>query len=254
MDISRSLVHASASFDEITENSRIGPLLQSMNQQYLGKEFNGTEGIDGDQLTSTNIELLSESMPLCMLQCHKGLKREHHLKHHARVQYGFFLKGAGMSMEEQLAYMSREFSKLSSQEDYNKKYAYNVRHLYGKEGGRKNYPPKNCQKIIMGPVPQNGEHHGCPFRHSTSESLTSMLRSMRIGEPDIKSMVKLKEEKQFNLACQKHFLVTHPGAENQTDCSDVGNHPNAWFKSSRSYHTAVTNRNGLGNNTTFVKT
>ena len=59
-------------------------------------------------------------MPLCMRAAHDGLKKDHKLKHDARRQYGLFLKGAGMSMEESLLFFQNEFTKVMSGDDFNK--------------------------------------------------------------------------------------------------------------------------------------
>jgi DNA primase large subunit len=46
-----------------------------------------------------------------MKRLHVNLRSEHHLKHQARQQYGLFLKGAGLSLEEALVFWKSEFTK-----------------------------------------------------------------------------------------------------------------------------------------------
>lgn len=57
------------------------------------------------------------------------------------------------------------FTKLISHDQFVKSYAYSFRHMYGKEGARKNYTPYSCMKIIMGTPPETGAFHGCPYRY-----------------------------------------------------------------------------------------
>lgn len=50
-------------------------------------------------------------MPLCMRQLHKALEREHKLKHWGRLQYGLFLKGAGLGVDDAMAFWQVQVSK-----------------------------------------------------------------------------------------------------------------------------------------------
>lgn len=79
-------------------------------------------------------------MPLCMEHLHDELRREKHTRHGGRMQYGLFLKGMGLSLEQALLFWQMAFEKLTP-EQFNKNYAYNVRHSYGMEGKRTDYTP-----------------------------------------------------------------------------------------------------------------
>lgn len=47
-----------------------------------------------------------------MQQLHMSLKRDHHLRHWGRQQYGLFLKGIGLSLEEAMKFWRSEFMKI----------------------------------------------------------------------------------------------------------------------------------------------
>lgn len=78
---------------------------------------------------------------------------------------------------------------MMTHDQFVKGYGYMFRHMYGKEGARKNYTPYSCFKIIMGPSPEPGAHHGCPYRHASDGALAGMLNSMRIGPKEVKDIV-----------------------------------------------------------------
>lgn len=70
------------------------------------------------------------------------------------------LGGAGLSMEDALVYWQREFTKGMSGEEFVKRYAYNIRYNYGKEGKRSDFSPYSCVKIITASAPAGDEVHG----------------------------------------------------------------------------------------------
>ena len=240
MSLSQSLTLGATAFASLPEEgARIQPLLKTMNSQYTGANRYTDSGLSGDtQLTAATINELQHSMPLCMSQLHKGLEQDHKLKHWGRLQYGLFLKGAGMSMEESLLFFQRAFSKIVSPEQFQKQYSYNIRHMYGKEGKRASYTPYPCSKIILGNPPQGGDHHGCPYKHYDESHLSSLFQNMALA--DRNAILALKKNRDYQLACVKHFEVTHPNAATtpNVQLDNVGNHPNAWFAASVSYHAA----------------
>jgi DNA primase large subunit len=243
--LSKSLAQASRVFATVAADfAPVAPLLSSMNSQYTGKDYDddAAQGLGGEYaLTSGNIDEYSKSMPLCMRMLHQGLKDDHKLKHHGRFQYGLFLKGAGMTMEESMVFFQKEFTKIMTPEKFQKEYTYNIRHMYGKEGKRTSYSAHNCMKIIMGTPPNSGEHHGCPYRHYGDDHLSSVMGKLQIGSAsDRNEIMTLKKKKHFNLACQKHFEVMHPNATAVKDLNlnGVGDHPNAWYAASVAYNAA----------------
>jgi len=239
--LSQSLVAASHMFQHISD-PRIGPLLKNMNKQYDGKDF--SKGVSGvDKLTADVVDdAAANNMPLCMKNLQDNLKRDHKLKHWGRLQYGLFLKGAGMEMDDAIAFWEGHFTRLLSRENFNKQYAYSFRHMYGKEGARKNYTPYSCMKIIMGTPPEPGAFHGCPYRHSNDQQLISQLNGLKLAGSDVQEIFKLAKSSNYQLACQKHFDVTHPD-HMKMDLGEggggaVSNHPNLWYQTSVRYHRA----------------
>lgn len=184
-------------------------------------------GADGVQLTANNVPAHLKHMPLCMAQIQMALKKEQHLKHWSRLQYGLFLKGAGLSLEDALVYFERMFSK-----DFNKEYSYTWRHMYGKEGKRANYPPYSCAKVINSNAPNHNEHHGCPYKHSTVQDVTTLLNKLGIAPSKQKGIIAQQQSHNYQLACVEHFKAMYPNPPPSVFANDFGNHPNAWFTSS----------------------
>ena len=181
---------------------------------------------DGLKLTANNVPTHLKHMPLCMAQLQVALGRDKHLKHWGRLQYGLFLKGAGLSLDDALTYFERMFVG----KDFNKEYSYNFRHMYGKEGKRQSYPPYTCSKIINSNAPNANEHHGCPYKHSTVQDVSQMLTKLGVDQSKQKPIMAQQKSHNYQLACVEHFKVVYPGV--MATENNFGNHPNAWFASS----------------------
>jgi DNA primase large subunit len=123
----------------------------------------------------------------------------------------------GLDLDGAQQFWESHFTKLISHDQFVKSYAYSFRHMYGKEGARKNYTPYSCMKIIMGAPPEAGAHHGCPYRHAPDNQLTALLSSLKLGATDVSEIAALAKSSNYQLACQKHFDVTHPGHLNMPE-------------------------------------
>lgn len=233
--LSKSLAKARLFFESATSDPRLAPLLNNVEKHDAAA---AADDVPQGSLTLEQLDAAAaKSMPLCMRNTHTALRRDHKLKHWGRMQYGLFLKAAGLSMEDQLRFFETEFTKVMTLDQFNKEHAYNVRHRYGKEGKRVDYTAYGCYKIIMDFAPGPGDAHGCPFKHSSKEDLASLMSDLSVT--DRNDVVSLAKSHNYQLACQKHFELTHP-ASRAADLAvaGVGNHPNAYFKASRKFYQA----------------
>ena len=233
---------ASTMFEEVSYDPRIGPLVKNMNKMYVGDDFTKTSGNPLDKLTPERVEQAANvNMPLCMRNLHGGLSKDHKLKHWGRLQYGLFLKGAGLSLEDAVQFFQMHFTKIMSQDDFTKKYQYTIRHMYGKEGARKDYTPYSCMKIILGSPPEVGAYHGCPYKHSSDSHLLAQLQGLKLGGPEIKEIMDAAKNNDYQVACQIHFDHTHPShrQHNIKGADNAANHPNQWFQASAEYHRII---------------
>ena len=240
---SASLTMTSKALPDLEEDDRLMPMLEALSKQNTGTDFAKRGDSDAQVCLADLPKLSEESFAPCMRDLHENLTSLHHLKHFGRLQYGLFLKGIGLSLEDAMLFWRSELTKKISADKFDKEYAYNIRFNYGKEGKRANYTPYSCVKIILGNAPGGGDHHGCPFKHFDALSLRDRLRTWKIAQPAITEILQLCQDQKFQIACTRYFEVTHKTNPNEL----MGiTHPNGYFEASRMILT------GKKANTSFV--
>lgn len=197
---------------ELDEDDRLSPILNHLSKNFITPDAayrSDTGAPDGAEISARNIDNLATHFPLCMQHLHRSLRRDAHLKHFGRLQYSLFLKGIGLSLEECLTFWRTAFSRKTTDAEFDTKYRYNVRHVYGDVGGDANrrgggYSPFGCQKILLENAPGPEENHGCPYRHFDADNLTALLQA--VGVSDRAMLQGVRDDKassKFHLACNR---------------------------------------------------
>uniref|UniRef100_A0A674E357 DNA primase large subunit n=1 Tax=Salmo trutta TaxID=8032 RepID=A0A674E357_SALTR len=227
--LSKALALTARSLPAVQSDERLQPLLNHLSHAYVGQDYSIQKSIGKISLEQID-PLSAKSYPLCMRQLHRGLRDSHHLRHGGRMQYGLFLKGIGLTLDQALQFWRSEFVKGKVDADkFDKAYAYSIRHMFGKEGKRTDYTPYSCMKVILSNPPSQGDQHGCPFRHSDPELLKQKLQSYKVSPSGISQILELVKGMHYQLACQKYFELMH-------SIEDSGfslNHPNQYFMESQ---------------------
>lgn len=208
-------------------DDRVRPLVRSLSKRHTGPAYK-PKGLASGQVTPAQVpELAKRSFPLCMSTMQAQLKKDAHLKHEGRRTYGLFLKGIGLSLDDAVKFWRDSFARKMTADKFQRNHVYNIRHMYGKEGRRKDYTPLSCMSIIHA-AQGNGEYHSCPFRHENSGSLRNKLLKKGVSPKDVEGVMGLVDGRHYQLACQAVFKATHPG----NPAYEVGNHPNEYFEAS----------------------
>lgn len=215
--LEKALEMTARALPRLDEDDRLSPILDHLLKNFITPDaaYTGLDSAPAGALpTARSIDTLSAHFPACASNLHRSLRRDAHLKHYGRLQYGLFLKGIGLSLEEALVFWRQGFNKITD-DTFNKEYRYNVRHSYGDVGGDSNrrgngYSPFSCQKILTDHPPGPGEAHGCPYRHFNVENLTTLLQGMGVTERGVLSGVREdKEHQKFHMACNRYVDSFH---------------------------------------------
>ena len=151
----------------------------------------------------------------------------------ARLQYGLFLKGIGLSLEDALKFFRGEFTKRTDVDvdKFEKEYSYGIRYNYGKEGKKKNWQPYDCMRIIMETVGP-GENHGCPFRHHEARTVRQRVEAYGLKKEQVDPIMAKIEEGHYQIACGLHYSAVHL----KELSTGAVTHPNQWYMESRYSH------------------
>jgi DNA primase large subunit len=241
--LNHALITASKAVGLTEHDPRIRTILEAVRSRHAAEESSRIDFEDGrgaDKISLNQLLAALPAMPLCQQNLMQRLREDHHLRHGGRMQLGVFLKGCGLSVDESLVFWRSEFAKGGLQSDkFDKNYAYNIRHHYGKEGKRKNLAPFPCIRIIN-ERPGPGEHHGCPYREFPHNRLKDTLR--RIGTPDaaIGPITASARDGNFQAACGLCFAGTQPGHHERAESGNpvyFPSHPNDYFIEGRKRQT-----------------
>ncbi|OMJ27050.1 DNA primase large subunit [Smittium culicis] len=231
--LSEQSLICSRALPKLEGDDRLLPVLQNMSAQYSTSEYQSS-GVAGE-ISSSDVDKLSKFFPPCMLNLHQALMEKSHLKHSGRMQYGLFLKGIGLKLQEALIFWKSSFSKHVNEQKFNKDYAYNIRHNYGVEGRRSNYSPYSCAKIIVGFGfgGNSDDVHGCPFKTFSPNRLKQFLNAAssyggaQVTDPDskISDIVALAKSKHYQVACTRFLEMQINSRLANKDAPSTTNHP-----------------------------
>lgn len=239
----RDLEMTARALPRLDEDDRLLPVLSHLSMGFLAgisTDYTGSSiTADGSvTITAGMVDALVKThAPMCMKNLHSTLTATGHLKHYGRLQYNLFLKELGLPVEEALVFWRRSFKNMTD-DKFNKEYRYNIRHGYGLEGRRMNYPAKSCARILTQDQPGPQDSHGCPFRHfSTTNLSAAMVQHYGLNQAEQSEILASVKQGHYHVACTRIFEITHQkqGVKKGQGLDGRGEtvtHPNRYFESS----------------------
>lgn len=214
-ELDRALLATGKALPRLDEDGRLVKILHHLAEG--GLPSNRTKINIDSEITADQVdELAVKHFPMCMRHMHLSARSRHHAYYDNRTQYGLFLKGIGLSVEESLKFWRSIFNTLTDDQYKKQNYSYNIRHSYGLEGSRNDYKSKDCIEIIRST--DMSKHAGCPFRGLDMNKLIDELRSM--GITDTQEIGKIKDlvsKNRHHVACGMVYEFTHKNDTRQLE-------------------------------------
>jgi len=148
-----------------------------------------------------------ESYPPCILELIGILQSEGHLSHVENWQVGTFLKRAGMKINDQYKfwYENSVDNVGMTYEEFVQRIGYQIRHIYGIEGGGIDYSPPSCKTCINA--------YYCYWAHKKLEDIIEdiKIRFKDKGESVVNKAIddisRLIINQRFQSACARYFTL-----------------------------------------------
>lgn len=242
--LSKALEFTARSLPRLDEDDRLLPLLSHLSLGFLAgvsSDYNTAAsslvGEDGKAIAiraEMANALIKKHAPMCMRSLGQTLEERKHLKYQGRMQFGLFLKEMGVTIDQALIFWRRSFSTMTD-DKFNKEYKYNIRHNYGLEGKRVDYPARSCARIITQDTPGPQDNHGCPFRHYSPQNLSASMSSLYgLDAQQSSEILSSVKAGHYHVACTRLFEMTH-GVKKGKGIDGNGesvSHPNRYFERS----------------------
>ncbi|WVQ69391.1 uncharacterized protein L199_007608 [Kwoniella botswanensis] len=251
--LEKALELTAKNLPRLDEDDRLGPVIDHLASSFLSgvasSDYQSSDSAAAQGVVTAEMvdDVARKHFPPCMRNLYDRLKRDHHLKHFGRLQLGLFLKGIGLPLDEAVVFWRRMYGATMSDDKFNKEYKYNIRHSYGQEGKRTNYPPKSCQQILTQNQPGTQDSHGCPFRHFSPDNLSAFLSStypqIDRGSSEMRDILDSVKATHYHVACTRVFELTHGIKKGEgLGGSESVAHPNKWTDRSRELEREVVER------------
>ncbi len=149
-------------------NENIDQAVQEI-EQNLAKHTQIRSQFSSAEFEGKDLQSHPEIFPPCMIYLFSEFEKTGRLNHAQRLQLGFFLKKIGMTVDDQLHYwFEKSVDNLNvTYTEYLRTSGYQIRHLYGLEGGKKDYNVPKCSTIATS--------YFCPFVHLAPAILLNFL-------------------------------------------------------------------------------
>lgn len=190
----------STDLDSLRNDPRITEILRKVGKQ-ISPMYNNVNILRNDQ-----VDLNSKLFPPCMLNLHQHLREKHRLTHDQRFYYSLFLKDLGMPVEEAVIFWKKEYQQAPNGKSTcchnwakdEKKFVYGIRHMYGLEGGRKEYSCRSCHQLQSSDTTYS--EGGCPFKSFDDNKMEQILNISKT-DPVLPQIRELKSQERYTSAC-----------------------------------------------------